>query len=133
MGEIDELHPDLKALIGSVVHERYRVDELLGRGGMGAVFKGYHLNLHRGVAIKVVRPELAGVLGAERFLREIEIAAGLHHPHILPLYDSGEARPASGDTGVLFYVMPYVDGQSLRDRLNRERQLPIDEALRIAR
>jgi serine/threonine-protein kinase len=63
----------------------------------------------------------------------IAVAAALHHPHILPLYDSGEARPASGGTGVLFYVMPYVDGQSLRDRLNRERQLPIDEALRIAR
>ena len=119
--------------VAAALADRYRIESQLGQGGMAVVYLAEDLKHHRQVAIKVVRPELAGVLGAERFLREIEIAAGLHHPHILPLYDSGEARPASGDTGVLFYVMPYVDGQSLRDRLNRERQLPIDEALRIAR
>ncbi len=74
----------------------------------------------RKVAVKVLRPELAAALGAERFLREIKIAARLHHPHILPLYDSGEAD------GFLYYVMPYVEGESLRDRLNRDRQLPLD-------
>jgi eukaryotic-like serine/threonine-protein kinase len=119
--------------VAAALADRYRIERQLGQGGMAVVYLAEDLKHHRQVAIKVVRPELAGVLGAERFLREIEIAAGLHHPHILPLYDSGEARPASGGTGVLFYVMPYVDGQSLRDRLNRERQLPIDEALRIAR
>jgi serine/threonine-protein kinase len=119
--------------VAAALADRYRIERQLGQGGMAVVYLAEDLKHHRQVAIKVVRPELAGVLGAERFLREIEIAAALHHPHILPLYDSGEARPASGGTGVLFYVMPYVDGQSLRDRLNRERQLPIDEALRIAR
>jgi serine/threonine-protein kinase len=119
--------------VAAALADRYRIERQLGQGGMAVVYLAEDLKHHRQVAIKVVRPELAGVLGAERFLREIEIAAGLHHPHILPLYDSGEARPVSGETGVLFYVMPYVDGQSLRDRLNRERQLPIDEALRIAR
>jgi serine/threonine-protein kinase len=119
--------------IATALADRYRIERPLGQGGMAVVYLAEDLKHRRQVAIKVVRAELAGVLGAERFLREIEIAAGLHHPHILPLYDSGEARPASGDTSVLFYVMPYVDGQSLRDRLNRERQLPIDEALRIAR
>ena len=114
--------------------DRYRIVRELGQGGMAVVYLAEDLKHHRQVAIKMVRPELAGVLGAERFLREIEIAAGLHHPHILPLYDSGEARPeGGGKAGFLFYVMPYVDGRSLRDRLAREHQLPIDEALRIAR
>ena len=81
----------------------------------------------RRVAIKVLRPELAVSLGPERFLREIRVAAYLNHPHILPLHDSGEAG------GFLYYVMPYVEGESLRDRLNREHQLPVDEAVRIAR
>jgi serine/threonine-protein kinase len=113
---------------------RYRIERELGQGGMAVVYLAEDLKHHRQVAIKMVRPELAGVLGAERFLREIEIAAGLHHPHILPLYDSGEARPEQGGApGFLFYVMPYVEGRSLRDRLAREHQLPIDEALRIAR
>jgi serine/threonine-protein kinase len=82
---------------------------------------------HRSVAIKVLKPELAEALGRERFLREIQTAAGLNHPHILPLHDSGEAD------GFLYYVIPYVDGESLRDRLDRERQLPLDDALQIAR
>jgi serine/threonine-protein kinase len=94
---------------------------------MATVFLAKDLKHHRQVAIKVLHPQLAAVLGPERFLREIEIAAGLIHPHILPLYDSGEAY------GLLYYVMPFVEGKSLRDRLNREPQLPLPEALRITR
>ncbi len=106
---------------------RYRLARELGAGGMATVYLAEDLKHHRQVALKVLRPELAAALGAERFLREIEIAAGLHHPHILPLYDSGEAD------GFLYYVMPYVEGESLRDRLTREKQLPLDNALQIAR
>src|SRR2546421_4061644 len=94
---------------------------------MATVYLPRHRNHGRPVAIKVLRPELAAALGAERFLREIEIAARLTHPHILPLHDSGEAN------GFLYYVMPYLEGESLRDRLNREPQLPVEEAVRIAR
>jgi len=110
------------ALAGS-----YRVEREIGAGGMANVFLAEDLKHHRQVAVKVLRGELAANLGAERFLREIEIAASLHHPHILPLYDSG------GSGGVLWYVMPFVDGQSLRDRLSRAGALPIDEAVRIIR
>jgi tetratricopeptide (TPR) repeat protein len=106
---------------------RYRVERELGRGGMAAVYLAEDLKHRRHVAIKVVKSELAAVLGPERFLREIEISARLDHPHILPLYDSGEAD------GLLYYVMPYVEGESLRDRLAREKQLPVDDALQIAR
>ncbi len=94
---------------------------------MAIVYLAQDLRHHRPVALKVLRPELAAALGADRFLREIEIAARLTHPHILPLYDSGEAA------GFLYYVMPYVEGKSLRERLSRERQLPIEDALQIAR
>src|SRR3989442_774100 len=94
---------------------------------MATVYLAQDLKHHRKVAIKVLEPELAAALGPERFLREIEIAAGLNHPHILPLYDSGEAATS------LYYVMPYLEGETLRDRLNRERQLPLEEALRITR
>jgi serine/threonine-protein kinase len=107
--------------------ERYIVERELGRGGMATVYLAHDLKHDREVAIKVLRPELAATLGAERFVREIEIAAKLTHPHILPLYDSGEAD------GFLYYVMPYVEGESLRDRLHRERQLPLEDAIRIAR
>ncbi len=107
--------------------DRYTIKEQIGAGGMATVYLAEDTKLHRKVALKVLRPELAAALGPERFLREIEIAAKLHHPHILPLYDSGEAD------GFLYYVMPYVEGESLRDRLNREKQLPIDDALQIAR
>src|SRR5947207_11702430 len=93
---------------------------------MATVFLAEDLKHHRPVAIKVLHADLTAALGAERFLREIEIAARLQHPHILPLYDSGAA------TGFLYYVMPYVEGESLRDRLTREKQLPQDDALRIA-
>src|SRR5437016_1900421 len=94
---------------------------------MATVYLAQDLKHHRKVAIKVLKPELAAALGPERFLQEIEIAAGLTHPHILPLYDSGEA------TGLLYYVMPYVEGESLRYRLAREKQLPLGDALQIAR
>ncbi len=94
---------------------------------MAVVYLAEDLKHRRQVALKILRPELAAALGPERFLREIEIAAGLHHPHILPLYDSGDAD------GTLYYVMPFVDGESLRARLEREKQLPIADALRVAR
>jgi serine/threonine-protein kinase len=111
----------------SALADRYRIESELGSGGMATVYLAEDLKHHRKVAVKVLRPELAAALGPERFLREIEIAASLTHPHILPLYDSGEAD------GFLYYVMPYVEGESLRDRLNREKQLPVDDALQIAR
>jgi len=98
--------------------DRYAVERELGRGGMATVFLAEDLKHHRSVAIKVLHAELTAALGAERFLHEIEIAARLQHPHILPLYDSGAAA------GFLYYVMPYVEGESLRDRLTREKQLP---------
>ena len=105
---------------------RYAIERQIGQGGMATVYLARDLRHDRKVALKVLRPELAAVIGAERFLHEIRVTASLQHPHILPLHDSGEV-----DT-VLFYVMPYVDGESLRDRLRRERQLPIDDAVRIA-
>ena len=105
--------------------ERYAVERELGQGGMATVYLAEDLKHHRPVAIKVLHPELSAALGGGRFLREIEIAARLQHPHILPLYDSGQAD------GLLFYVMPYVEGESLRDRLLREKQLSLEETLRI--
>jgi serine/threonine protein kinase/tetratricopeptide (TPR) repeat protein len=107
--------------------DRYRVIRELGRGGMATVYLADDLKHRREVAIKVFDPELAAVLGSDRFLREIEVTAGLTHPHILPLHDSGVAN------GVLYYVMPYIHGESLRECLLRQRRLPIEEALRIAR
>ncbi len=117
---------DLLTILRQAVADRYTVERELGRGGMATVFLAEDVKHRRPVALKVLHPDLAAALGAERFLREIEIAARLQHPHILPLYDSGTAA------GFLYYVMPYVEGESLRDRLMRERQLPLDDALRIA-
>jgi Tol biopolymer transport system component/tRNA A-37 threonylcarbamoyl transferase component Bud32 len=105
---------------------RYRIERELGAGGMATVYLAHDLKHDRKVAIKVLRPELAAVIGADRFLSEIKTTANLQHPHILPLHDSGQAD------SFLFYVMPYVEGESLRDRLTREKQLPIDDAIRIA-
>jgi serine/threonine-protein kinase len=116
---------DQVARLRVALAERYEVDREIGRGGMACVCLAHDRQHDREVAIKVMRPELAGPLSAERFLREIRIAAGLQHPHILPLYDSGSAD------GVLYFVMPYVTGESLGDRLLRERQLPLEDALRI--
>jgi Flp pilus assembly protein TadD len=110
----------------SALTDRYLVERELGAGGMATVYLAEDLKHRRPVAVKVLKPELSAALGPDRFLREIEILAGLDHPHILPLYDSGEAD------GFLYYVMPYVEGESLRDRLDREKQLPIDDAAQIA-
>jgi tetratricopeptide (TPR) repeat protein len=121
------VHPGSVDRLTAALADRYAVVRELGRGGMATVYLAEDLKHRRPVAVKVLRPELAGALGPDRFLREIEIAARLDHPHILPLYDSGEAG------GFLFYVMPFVEGESLRDRLMREKQLPIEEALQVAR
>ncbi len=118
---------EILAGLKAALADRYAIDRELGHGGTATVYLAQDLKHGRSVAVKVLRPELAAALGAERFLREIEIAARLSHPHILSLHDSGEAA------GFLYYVMPFVEGESLRDRLNREPQLPIDEAVRIAR
>jgi serine/threonine-protein kinase len=111
--------------LAAALADRYRIERQLGAGGMATVFLAEDLRHHRQVALKVLRPELSAILGGDRFLQEIHVLANLQHPHILPLFDSGEAE------GLLFYVMPYVEGQSLRDRLTREKQLPVDEAVRI--
>ncbi|HKW41838.1 MAG TPA: protein kinase [Gemmatimonadales bacterium] len=115
----------LLARLQAGVADRYAITREVGRGGMATVFLAEDLKHHRAVAIKVLHPELATTLGVERFLREIDIAAGLTHPQILPLYDSGEAD------GLLYYVMPYLEGETLRGRLEREGQLPIADAVRI--
>src|SRR5688572_3562023 len=106
---------------------RYRIERHLGEGGMASVYLAEDLKHDRKVAVKVLKPELAAVLGAERFVVEIKTTASLQHPHILPLFDSGTAD------GFLFYVMPFIKGETLRDKLNRETQLGVDEAVRIAR
>jgi serine/threonine protein kinase len=111
--------------LAAALSSRYRVLDVAGRGGMATVYAAEDLKHRRKVAIKVLRPELSEAVGADRFHREIEIAARLSHPHILPLHDSGEAD------GLLYYVMPFVDGESLRARLERERHLPFDETARI--
>ncbi len=112
--------------LSSVLAERYRLKREIGAGGMATVYLAQDLRHDRMVALKVLRPELAAVIGAERFLAEIKLTAHLQHPHILPLFDSGSAE------SFLFYVMPFIEGESLRDRLRREKQLPVDEAVRIA-
>ena len=112
--------------LNAALEGRYRIDREVGEGGMATVFLADDLRHERKVALKVLKPELAAVVGAERFLAEIKTTANLQHPHILPLFDSGEAD------GFLFYVMPYVDGETLRERIDRDRQLPVDEAVRIA-
>jgi Tol biopolymer transport system component/tRNA A-37 threonylcarbamoyl transferase component Bud32 len=111
--------------LATALADRYRVERELGQGGMATVYLAEDVRHRRKVAVKVLRPELAASMGPDRFLREIEIAAQLQHPHILPLLDSGDAD------GFLFYVMPYVQGESLRDRLAREHELPVYDALRI--
>jgi Tol biopolymer transport system component/predicted Ser/Thr protein kinase len=118
--------PDYLQLLTSALAGRYRVEHELGQGGMAVVYLAYDVRHDRKVALKVLRAELAAILGAERFLKEIKTTANLQHPHILPLHDSGEVE------GLVYYVMPYVEGESLRDRLDREKQLPIDETVRIA-
>ena len=112
--------------LNAALEGRYAIERELGEGGMATVFLADDLKHERKVALKVLKPELAAVVGAERFLAEIKTTANLQHPHILPLFDSGEAD------SFLFYVMPYVQGETLRDRIDREHQLPVDDAVRIA-
>ena len=111
----------------SSLADSYTIDRELGRGGMSSVFLAQDCKHRRSVAIKVLHPELAASMGAERFLQEIEVAARLSHPHILPLFDSGSVDD------LLYYVMPYVEGESLRERLDREQQLSVEEAVHHAR
>jgi len=118
---------DATSRLNAALAGRYRIERQLGEGGMATVYLARDEKHNRNVALKVLKPELAAVVGAERFLAEIETTANLQHPHILPLFDSGEAD------GFLFYVMPYVEGETLRDRLDRVHQLPVDEAVSIAK
>ncbi|HSM03208.1 MAG TPA: protein kinase, partial [Longimicrobiales bacterium] len=117
---------DSIARLNAALDGRYRIERELGAGGMAVVFLADDLRHERKVALKVLRPEVAAVVGGDRFLAEIKTTANLQHPNILPLFDSGEAD------GFLFYVMPFVEGESLRGRIEREKQLPVDEAVRIA-
>ncbi|MFN8803628.1 MAG: serine/threonine-protein kinase, partial [Gemmatimonas sp.] len=112
--------------LAAVLADRYRLERELGQGGMATVYLAHDRKHDRPVAIKVLRDDVAQSVGRDRFLREIQLAAKLSHPHILPLYDSGDPD------GTLFYVMPVVQGQSLREQLETKRQLPIADAVRIA-
>src|SRR5438552_7114683 len=112
--------------LNAALQGRYRVDREVGQGGMATVYLARDIRHDRTVALKVLNPELGAMLGTDRFLTEIRVTANLQHPNLLPLFDSGEAD------GLLFYVMPYVEGETLRTRIEREKQLPVDEAIRIA-
>src|ERR1051326_5928710 len=118
---------DDRSTLTAALSDRYAIDREIGRGGMATVYLARDQRHDRDVAIKVLHPDLGAALGAERFLTEIRTTARLQHPHILPLLDSGSAG------GLLYYVMPLVTGETLRDRLAREKLLPVDEAVRIAR
>src|SRR5690606_35760779 len=124
MGDVVSTLPDRLA---AALADRYRLERELGAGGMATVYLAHDLKHERDVAIKVLHPDLGAALGGERFLSEIRTTARLQHPHILPLLDSGEAD------GLLYYVMPVVTGETMRTRLDREQQLPIADAVRIAR
>src|SRR5687768_14953152 len=119
--------PLLLERLRGAMSDEYTIDRELGRGGMATVYLAQDTKHERLVALKVLHPDLAATLGPDRFLREIKLAARLNHPHILPLHDSGETR------GFLYYVMPYVEGESLRERLDRDHQLPIEEAVHHGR
>ena len=114
------------ARLSAVLADRYRIERELGAGGMATVYLAHDLKHDRRIALKVLKPELAAILGAERFVVEIKTTAALQHPHILPLFDSGEAN------GFLYYVMPFIDGETLRAKLDRETQFGVDEAVKIA-
>jgi serine/threonine-protein kinase len=118
---------EITARLTTAIADRYRIERELGAGGMATVYLAHDVKHERKVALKVLRPELAAVIGAERFLAEIKVTANLQHPHILPLHDSGEA-----DT-FLYYVMPFVEGETLRDKIEREKQLGVTEAVEITR
>src|SRR5919197_6216624 len=116
---------DQLAHLQATLADRYAIEKELGRGGMATVYQARDLKFNRPVAVKVLLPDLGVALGPERFRREIQLVTQLNHPHILPIWDSGEAE------GQLYYVMPYVRGESLRARLTRERQLGVQEALKL--
>ncbi len=116
---------EITSRLSTALADRYKIERHLGEGGMATVYLAEDLKHKRKVAVKVLRPELAAVLGAERFVQEITTTANLQHPHILPLFDSGEAD------SFLYYVMPFIDGETLRDKLNRETQLGIEESVKI--
>ena len=118
---------DVLTRLRNALSGHYAVERELGQGGMATVYLATDVKHRRQVAIKVLAPDISRSVGPDRFLREIEIAAGLTHPHILPVFDSGDAD------GLLYYVMPFIAGESLRERLRRERALPVDDALRITR
>ena len=118
---------DTQERLRTALADRYAIERELGSGGMATVYLAEDLKHERKVALKVLRPELAAALGPERFHQEIKIAANLTHPHILPLHDSGDTE------GFLFYVMPHIEGESLREKLAKEGELPIGEAARILR
>ncbi|MEO8199827.1 MAG: serine/threonine-protein kinase, partial [Gemmatimonadota bacterium] len=116
---------DVLVSLAAALADRYTIERELGAGGMATVYLAHDLRHDRKVALKILRSDVAQSLGADRFLREIHLVARLSHPHILPLFDSGEVE------GALYYVMPNAEGASLRDRLDRTKSLPVDEALRI--
>src|SRR5437879_11272765 len=119
------------ARLTAALAERYRIERELGHGGMATVYLAHDLKHDRKVALKVMKPELAAALGADRFLREIQITAQLQHPNILTLIDSGAIAGEVGESGSLYYVMPYVEGETLRQMLARTGELPVTEAVRI--
>jgi serine/threonine protein kinase len=125
---------DALSRLQAALADHYRIERELGRGGMAIVYLAHDLRHDRPVALKVLHPELAETIGTERFLREIKLAARLQHPHIISVHDSGQVpSEGGGGPGWLWFTMPYIDGESLRERLNREHQLPVDEAVRITR
>jgi len=119
--------PEITSQLSTALTDRYKIERHIGEGGMATVYLAHDVKHDRKVALKVLRPELAAVIGAERFLQEIKVTANLQHPHILPLHDSGDAG------SFLYYVMPYIEGDTLRDKLDREKQLAIEDAIEITR
>ena len=117
---------DAEAQLRRSLADRYEIEREIGAGGMATVYLAHDTRHDRPVALKLLKPDLGAVLGVERFLSEIKVTANLQHPNLLPLFDSGAVD------GLLYYVMPFVEGESLRSRLDREKQLPIDDAIRIA-
>ena len=126
-----EFTTEIADRLTTALADRYALRDELGQGGMATVYLARDLKHDRRVAVKVLRPELGAVLGPERFLNEIKVTANLQHPHILPLFDSGQVYGPDGSGPFLYYVVPLIQGGSLRDRLQQERQLSLEETLKI--